>query len=101
LDTIDVEGDPPHVLRQLCSGCPGRGRGSLWLSGYAWSRCLDDCSARACLPDRLRRWSGLHPLTGSDCDAARNNRGGGDAEPSPRDEIASGDHRPSALFSWL
>jgi hypothetical protein len=43
----------------------------------------------------LGTWPGGH------CDATRNDCGGGDAEPSSRDEVAAGNYRPSMLFSWF
>jgi hypothetical protein len=60
---------------------------------------LHDCTTRACLGDGC--WHRLYTLAGGYRYATCNNRGGGDAEPSPSDEIASGDNRPSVLFSWL
>jgi hypothetical protein len=55
--------------------------------------------ARLC--DRLRCWNGLATLTGGDGYTARDDRGGGYAEPGPGDEIASGDDRASPFFSRL
>jgi hypothetical protein len=43
----------------------------------------------------------LNTWPGGDRDATSNDCGGGDAEPSSRDEIAARDNRSSVLFSWF
>jgi hypothetical protein len=83
--------------------CWRRRRGcSLRLGRRGRRRCLGyNGTTRSRLRDRLRGWNGLRTLAGGDSHTTRDNRGGGDAKPSPGDEIASGNDRASAFFSWL
>jgi hypothetical protein len=43
----------------------------------------------------------LNTWPGGYRDATSNDCGGGDAEPSSRDEVAARDNRSSMLFSWF
>jgi hypothetical protein len=64
------------------------------------SRC-NYSSTGACLNDLLWRGNCLNTWPGGYCDATCNDCGGGDAEPSSRDEIATRDNRSSMFFSWF
>ena len=78
-----------------------RGR-RLRLGRPGWRRCLGyNRTTRSRLCDRLWGGNGLRTLAGGYSHTTSNNRGGGDAKPSPGDEIASGNDRASAFFSWL
>jgi hypothetical protein len=103
LDAIDVQSDSPHVLRQRARGwCCLWLRRWLRLSRNTWRRRgRHNCSTGPGLNDGLRCRSCLDTWPGGYRDATCNDCGGGDAEPSSRDEIAAGDHRSSVLFSWF
>jgi hypothetical protein len=90
------------MLRQRASSRRGRltHRLRLGCDTRRWRR-RDNRSARSRLRNGLRRWNGLHTLTSCHAHPASHDRRGGDAEPSPSDEVASGDYRPSVFFSGL
>jgi hypothetical protein len=102
-DSVDIESDSPHVLRQCACGRRGRGFSRGWrLSGYAWRRRgRYNWPARSRLNDWRRCWSCLYALACGDRDTTSHNCGGGDAEPGPRDKVAAGDYRSSVFFCWF
>jgi hypothetical protein len=91
------------VLRQAIVGV---GRGRLRLLLWLWLRHdggrgrLHDGATGARLRDGLWRWNRLNARSRGDCDTTGDNRGGGNAETCPCDEITSGDDRSSAFANF-
>jgi len=79
----------------------------LRLARYHWRGCLSYCStAWPGLCNRLWCRRGLDSLSSGNCDTARDNRGGRDAEACTRDEIAARDNRTRMFLrsfrtNWL
>jgi hypothetical protein len=65
-----------------------------------WWWCLDNSTTATRLRDGLWCWNGLCTLASGDCDAARHDCGGGDAETCARDEVAAGHNGSSTLSTF-
>jgi hypothetical protein len=77
------------------------GRGlRLGRNTWSWRRC-DNRSTGPGLNDGLRSRSSLDAWPCGYRNATSNDCGGGDAEPSSRDEIAARDNRSGMFFSWF